>query len=163
MIDLLGVPTDEVFQRVFSADVSSSHTDALFPATLSGSEKTQSFCQATSQPRRPRIHLSQKFGTADLDGIHEFSCGFTSVLPLKPLSLAVDLLGRLLVFDPQARANCVDSLAHNYVAEYHNLAYEPVAERFDWAFSDADLPVQAWQVAIKSEIAGASVETRLRV
>ena len=29
MIDLLGVPTDEVFQRVFSADVSSSHTDAL--------------------------------------------------------------------------------------------------------------------------------------
>ena len=65
----------------------------------------------------------------------------------------------MLVFDPQARANCVDSLEHNYVAEYHNLAYEPIAEKFDWAFSDADMPVLAWQVAIKSEIAGASVSS----
>ena len=70
--------------------------------------------------------------------------------------IAIDLLEKMLVFDPQTRIDCVGSLEHTYLAEYHDLAYEPIAETFDWAFSDALLPVATWKVAIRSEIAGAS-------
>jgi p38 MAP kinase len=73
-----------------------------------------------------------------------------------PLALAVNLLEKMLVFDPQERIDCVHSLEHRYMAEYHDLADEPVAEKFGWAFSDADFPVHTWKAAISSEIAGAS-------
>jgi serine/threonine protein kinase len=72
------------------------------------------------------------------------------------LSLAIDLLEKMLVFDPQTRIDCIGSLEHKYLAEYHDLAYEPIAERFDWAFSDAILSVGTWKATIRTEIAGAS-------
>jgi hypothetical protein len=62
----------------------------------------------------------------------------------------------MLVFDPQTRIDCIGSLEHRYLAGYHDLAYEPIAERFDWAFSDAILPIDTWKITIRSEIAGAS-------
>jgi serine/threonine protein kinase len=82
---------------------------------------------------------------------------FPAERPYNILTLAIDLLEKMLVFDPQTRIDCIGSLEHKYMAEYHDLAYEPIAESFDWAFSDAILPVATWKGTIRSEIAGASL------
>lgn len=69
--------------------------------------------------------------------------------------LALDLLEKMLVFDPRKRIDAADSLAHEYVAPYHDPTDEPVAaEQFDWSFNDADLPVDTWKVMMYSEILG---------
>ena len=69
---------------------------------------------------------------------------------------AIDLLEKMLVFDPRKRITATDSLAHEYVAPYHDPTDEPeAAEKFDWSFNDADLPVDTWKVMMYSEILGA--------
>jgi serine/threonine protein kinase len=73
------------------------------------------------------------------------------------LNAAIDLLERMLVFDPRKRITATESLAHEYVAPYHDPTDEPVAsEKFDWSFNDADLPVDTWKVMMYSEILGMS-------
>jgi len=70
---------------------------------------------------------------------------------------ALDLLERMLVFDPRKRIDATQTLEHEYVAPYHDPTDEPVAEeKFDWSFNDADLPVDTWKVMMYSEILGAS-------
>ncbi|KAL8745579.1 MAG: hypothetical protein Q9190_002291 [Brigantiaea leucoxantha] len=84
-----------------------------------GSENTLRFVQ--SLPKRERQPLSNKFKNAD--------------------PLAIDLLEKMLVFDPRMRVRAGDGLAHEYLAPYHDPSDEPVAdEKFDWSFNDADLP-----------------------
>lgn len=62
-------------------------------------------------------------------------------------ALAVDLLERMLVFNPKQRIQATDALAHEYLAPYHDPTDEPVAqEKFDWSFNDADLPVDTWKI-----------------
>ncbi|KAJ3504834.1 hypothetical protein NMY22_g17789 [Coprinellus aureogranulatus] len=59
----------------------------------------------------------------------------------------------MLVFDPRKRITATESLAHEYVAPYHDPTDEPEAsEKFDWSFNDADLPVDTWKVMMYSEI-----------
>ncbi|KAJ6256976.1 Mitogen-activated protein kinase [Drechslerella dactyloides] len=95
------------------------------------SENTLRFVQ--SLPKRERIPLSQKFKNAD--------------------PAAVDLLERMLVFDPKKRISAAQALAHEYLAPYHDPSDEPVAaEKFDWSFNDADLPVDTWKIMMYSEI-----------
>ena len=61
--------------------------------------------------------------------------------------LAIDLLEKMLVFDPRLRVRAGDALAHEYLAPYHDPSDEPVAdEKFDCSFNDADLPVDQWKV-----------------
>jgi p38 MAP kinase len=61
----------------------------------------------------------------------------------------------MLVFDPRKRIDAAESLAHAYVSPYHDPTDEPVAaEKFDWSFNDADLPVDTWKVMMYSEILG---------
>ena len=61
----------------------------------------------------------------------------------------------MLVFDPRKRITATDSLAHEYVAPYHDPTDEPeAAEKFDWSFNDAELPVDTWKVMMYSEILG---------
>jgi len=68
---------------------------------------------------------------------------------------ALDLLEKMLVFDPRKRIDATQSLAHEYVAPYHDPTDEPVAgEKFDWSFNDADLPVDTWKVMMYGEILG---------
>jgi serine/threonine protein kinase len=70
-------------------------------------------------------------------------------------SSALDLLEKMLVFDPRKRINATECLEHEYVAPYHDPTDEPVAaEKFDWSFNDADLPVDTWKVMMYSEILG---------
>lgn len=60
---------------------------------------------------------------------------------------AVDLLERMLVFDPKKRITATNALSHEYLAPYHDPSDEPVAEeKFDWSFNDADLPVDTWKI-----------------
>ncbi|KIO06976.1 hypothetical protein M404DRAFT_998415 [Pisolithus tinctorius Marx 270] len=95
------------------------------------SENTLRFVQ--SLPKRERVPFSQKLRTTDKD--------------------ALDLLEKMLVFDPRKRIDAATSLAHEYVAPYHDPTDEPVAaEQFDWSFNDADLPVETWKVMMYSEI-----------
>jgi p38 MAP kinase len=66
---------------------------------------------------------------------------------LLTLQLAIDLLERMLVFDPKKRITAPEALAHEYLAPYHDPTDEPVAdEKFDWSFNDADLPVDTWKI-----------------
>jgi p38 MAP kinase len=63
------------------------------------------------------------------------------------LGLAIDLLERMLVFDPNKRITATEALGHDYLAPYHDPTDEPVAEeKFDWSFNDADLPVDTWKI-----------------
>jgi p38 MAP kinase len=69
--------------------------------------------------------------------------------------LAINLLEKMLVFDPRTRIDATEALAHEYVSPYHDPTDEPVAaEKFDWSFNDADLPVDTWKVMMYSEILG---------
>lgn len=66
---------------------------------------------------------------------------------------AIDLLEKMLVFDPRKRISAAQALAHEYLAPYHDPSDEPVAgEKFDWSFNDADLPVDTWKIMMYSEI-----------
>lgn len=67
--------------------------------------------------------------------------------PISNIIIAVDLLERMLVFDPKKRIRAGEALAHEYLAPYHDPTDEPVAEeKFDWSFNDADLPVDTWKI-----------------
>lgn len=95
------------------------------------SENTLRFVR--SLPRRPRVPLATKFAGCEPE--------------------VIDLLEKMLIFDPRARITAAESLAHPYLAQYHEPSDEPVAEEpFDWSFNGADLPVDTWKVMMYSEI-----------
>ena len=98
-----------------------------------------------SLPKRDRQPLKNKFKNADPTGMHPYIhkalwCALTHIL-------AIDLLERMLVFDPKKRITATEALAHEYLAPYHDPSDEPMAkEKFDWSFNDADLPVDTWKI-----------------
>lgn len=95
------------------------------------SENTLKF--VTSLPHREPVSFSERFKNVEPE--------------------AVDLLEKMLVFDPKKRITAADALAHPYLSPYHDPTDEPVAEaKFDWNFNDADLPVDTWRVMMYSEI-----------
>lgn len=74
----------------------------------------------------------------------------TSLILTNP---AIDLLEKMLVFDPRLRVRAGDALAHEYLAPYHDPSDEPISEeKFDWSFNDADLPVDQWKVMMVQEL-----------
>ncbi|TIC50049.1 MAP kinase SakA [Wallemia mellicola] len=95
------------------------------------SENTLRFVQ--SLPKRAKVPFSEKFKTTD--------------------PLALDLVEKMLSFDPRSRITASQALSHPYLAPYHDPNDEPVAaEQFDWSFNDADLPIDTWKVMMYSEI-----------
>lgn len=70
-----------------------------------------------------------------------------SIVTCANFVVAIDLLERMLVFDPKKRITATEALAHEYLAPYHDPSDEPMAqEKFDWSFNDADLPVDTWKI-----------------
>jgi p38 MAP kinase len=58
----------------------------------------------------------------------------------------IDLLKRLLVFDPYGRATASDALTFPYLTPYHDPTDEPEAqEKFDWAFTENNHPCNVWK------------------
>ncbi|WBW74146.1 MAP kinase Sty1 [Schizosaccharomyces osmophilus] len=95
------------------------------------SKNTLRFVQ--SLPKKEKVPFAEKFKNAD--------------------PAAVDLLEKMLVFDPRKRISAADALAHEYLAPYHDPTDEPVADEiFDWSFQDSDLPVETWKVMMYSEV-----------
>ncbi|KAI9167098.1 Mitogen-activated protein kinase HOG1 [Paramyrothecium foliicola] len=130
--ELLGTPPDDVIDTIVSENVSTgkryNRRKWMVSLTL---VKTLRFVK--SLPRRERQPLRLKFKNAD--------------------DSAIDLLERMLVFDPKKRITATDALAHDYLSPYHDPTDEPVAEeKFDWSFNDADLPVDTWKIMMYSEI-----------
>ncbi|CAI2183533.1 9755_t:CDS:10 [Funneliformis geosporum] len=56
--------------------------------------------------------------------------------------LALDLIERLLTFDPAQRITVEESLEHPYLAVWHDPNDEPVCPEFDFSFETIDDPVQ---------------------
>ncbi|KAG0672744.1 MAPK protein hog1 [Pichia californica] len=95
------------------------------------SENTLKFVQ--SLPHRDPIPLTQRFQGVEPE--------------------AVDLLSKMLVFDPRKRITASEALSHPYLSPYHDPTDEPIAdEKFDWSFNNADLPVENWKIMMYSEI-----------
>lgn len=104
-----------------------------------------------SLPKREKVPFSTKFPDAD-----PLCMSLQCLLPLLRSSPpALDLLEKMLVFDPRTRISAAEALAHHYLAVYHDQSDEPVAaEVFDWSFNDSDLPVITWKAMTYSEILG---------
>ncbi|KAF9288473.1 MAP kinase [Linnemannia elongata] len=82
-----------------------------------GSERAQAYIR--SLPRMPTIHFQQLYPRAS--------------------PLAIDLLEKLLNFDPAARITVEQALAHPYLAAYHEEDDEPSHEKvFDFSFEVTD-------------------------
>ncbi|KAI9324185.1 mitogen-activated protein kinase HOG1 [Zopfochytrium polystomum] len=96
-----------------------------------GSENTLRFVQ--SLPLRQRVPFNQRFKIDD--------------------PAAIDLLERMLVFDPRKRYTAEEALAHPYLAAYHDPSDEPIADSvFDWSFTEADLTVDEWKTRIYADV-----------
>ena len=92
------------------------------------SEKTLSFLE--SLPRTQGIPFKEKFTQTDKNGI--------------------DLLEKLLVWDPQTRVSAHEALKHPYLEPYHDPEDEPEAGfLFDWSLIDSEQTLSQWTNRIK--------------
>lgn len=118
-------------------------------------ENRQTLRFVQSLPKRERQPLKNKFKNADPQGTLPsipISSPISSTNPTF-LPTAIELLERMLVFDPRKRVKAGEALADPYLAPYHDPTDEPEAEeKFDWSFNDADLPVDTWKIMMYSEI-----------
>ena len=63
------------------------------------------------------------------------------------LIYAIDLLERMLEFDPRSRLSAKQCLEHEYLTRFHDPTEESEAnEKFDWSFNQADLSADMWKV-----------------
>lgn len=74
---------------------------------------------------------------------------------------ALDLLGKLLAFDPTKRTDVVTALEHPYVGAYHDPSDEPECEVFDkWAEVEQLQSMEELRAAVTREIAEYRAEVR---
>ncbi|CEJ55653.1 hypothetical protein PMG11_01901 [Penicillium brasilianum] len=66
---------------------------------------------------------------------------------------AINLLDKLLQFDPEKRCSAAAALESEYLAPYHDPEDEPVAPKScDWSFLEADLSVDVWKTIMYAEV-----------
>ena len=83
---------------------------------------------------------------------HKDPVPFGTVLPSASVD-ALHLLSRLLRFNPNERCSAEETLAHHYLAKYHDLDDEPVCvPLFDFSFENYAMSKKDLQVALEGEI-----------
>jgi len=130
---LIGKPLfpgkDHINQFSLICDLLGTPSDQLMKTICS--ENTLKYVQ--SLPRRQKVPFNVKFPNVD--------------------PVALDLLEKMLCFDPQSRITAIDALAHSFLESFHDPDDEPLAPKhFDWSFSEKDLPVEEWRDMISREI-----------
>ncbi|GKZ76992.1 MAPK protein hog1 [Aspergillus niger] len=66
---------------------------------------------------------------------------------------AIDLLGEMLIFDPDKRISAAKALEHPYLSVYHDPTDEPVAEQmFDWSFNEVAHSIDELKIMIYTEV-----------
>ncbi|KAI8848023.1 hypothetical protein BC829DRAFT_394887 [Chytridium lagenaria] len=112
-------------------------------------------------PGKDHVHqfsiITELLGTPPEDVIQticsENTLRFVESLPKREEPMPLDLLDKMLVFDPRKRITASQALAHPYLSCYHEPSDEPVAEApFDWSFTEADLAVDEWKTQIYAEV-----------
>eukprot|EP00126_Sphaerothecum_destruens_P006559 Sdes_comp19419_c0_seq1m10771 len=107
--------TDHVNQLTLITDVVGTPNDKVIDSIES--ETARNYVK--SMPKREKIPLSR-------------------LLP-RASPTALDLLEKMLVFDPSARITAEEALKHPYLAQFHDPNDEPASSTFDDAFEGKDL------------------------
>uniref|UniRef100_A0AAX7TJY2 Mitogen-activated protein kinase n=1 Tax=Astatotilapia calliptera TaxID=8154 RepID=A0AAX7TJY2_ASTCA len=120
---------------------------------------------ATRWYRAPEIMLNSKGYSKSID-IWSVGCILAEMLSNKPIFpgkhyldqlnhiLALDLLGRMLTFNPIKRITVEEALAHPYLEQYYDPSDEPVAEEpFTFTMELDDLPKERLKELIFEETA----------
>uniref|UniRef100_A0A8D3DVH7 Mitogen-activated protein kinase n=1 Tax=Scophthalmus maximus TaxID=52904 RepID=A0A8D3DVH7_SCOMX len=120
---------------------------------------------ATRWYRAPEIMLNSKGYSKSID-IWSVGCILAEMLSNKPIFpgkhyldqlnhiLALDLLGRMLTFNPIKRISVEEALAHPYLEQYYDPTDEPVAEEpFTFSMELDDLPKEKLKELIYEETA----------
>jgi p38 MAP kinase len=138
--DLLGTPPDDVIKTICSENVRMN----VPLAAMTKSNPYLRHCDSSNPYQNENVsHLRRNLRTSILWVRKEaFVLG-----PALTLFSAIDMLEKMLVFNPKSRITAGEALAHPYLSPYHDASDEPVAdEKFDWSFNDADLPVDTWKI-----------------
>ncbi|KAJ5302808.1 hypothetical protein N7476_009607 [Penicillium atrosanguineum] len=70
-----------------------------------------------------------------------------------PTAAAIDILTKMIVFDPHKRATASETLTFPYLAPYHDPTDEPEAKtKLDWRLAEADYPLKAWKAKVYVKI-----------
>uniref|UniRef100_A0A8C9X8Y1 Mitogen-activated protein kinase n=1 Tax=Sander lucioperca TaxID=283035 RepID=A0A8C9X8Y1_SANLU len=120
---------------------------------------------ATRWYRAPEIMLNSKGYSKSID-IWSVGCILAEMLSNRPIFpgkhyldqlnhiLALDLLGRMLTFNPVKRISVEEALAHPYLEQYYDPTDEPVAEEpFTFSMELDDLPKEKLKELIYEETA----------
>jgi len=80
-------------------------------------------------------------------------CEFKDLLP-KANPLAIDLLSKMVVFDPQKRISVTDALQHPYLSHLHDPDDEPSCPSFfDYDCENEKLEIDDFREIIFNEVA----------
>jgi serine/threonine protein kinase len=139
ILNYLGTPSEEALRRVGSPRVSLQQSK-LCPFLSHTLSQAQDYIR--SLPFKPKIPFQQLYPSAN--------------------PLALDLLEKMLEFDPARRISCNQALRHPYLAVWHDPQDEPTCPRkFDFGFEMVD-DIEGMKHLILKEVASFREEVRSR-
>ncbi|KAJ3381608.1 MAPK protein hog1, partial [Lobulomyces angularis] len=115
--------TDHVNQFSIITELLGTPSDEVIKSICS--ENTSRFVQ--SLPKREKVSFKERFPNSD--------------------ALAIDLLEKILVFDPKARITAAEALKHPYLSAHHDpqLEFDIPKEKYDWGLLESDFSVEEWK------------------
>ncbi|CAF2239461.1 unnamed protein product [Rotaria magnacalcarata] len=115
-------------------------------------ETLHELCSPSTYGYISRLEPKPKQNFNQLFGFKYDVTGETIISGVSPQG--VDLLDRLLSFDPRLRPTAEEALAHPYLTEYHDPEDEPTTTRMVDNYQDADLSISEWKTIIWQMIQG---------